>query len=144
MQSAFVQCSNGGAPTFTVDTGGNVTKETANQHTDLLFGRTPGNAIAVTYTWRWTFSDGSRQQYESDTVFSNKVPWFIYGDTSTCYPSPVAYDVGNIATHEFGHIYGLDHDSGRFTTMYSYGYTGETLKRTLQSHEAGAVAGLYR
>ena len=41
------------------------------------------------------------------------------------------YDVANIGTHEAGHVYGLGHpSSARFETMYAYGYSGETLKRS--------------
>src|SRR5262245_59294343 len=56
LQSAFDTWSteNRRAPAFTVtpQLTGVVTKATANRHTDVLFGRTPGNALAVTYTWK--------------------------------------------------------------------------------------------
>ena len=54
------------------------------------------------------------------------------------------YDVANIATHEFGHSYGLGHPSGaRFETMYAYGYSGETLKRSLATGDRNGVSALY-
>jgi len=129
------------APGFTVDTTSPmVTRQTANRHTDVLFGSTPGSAIAVTYTWRW--SDG---QYESDTVFSSRLAWRNLGEEGNgCYPDQPFYDLQNIATHEFGHIYGLDHPAGdRFATMYSYGYTGETLKRSLAPSDIAGITSLY-
>jgi hypothetical protein len=33
--------------------------------------------------------------------------------------------------------------TSRFAAIYSYGYTGETLKRTVQSYEAAYLATLY-
>ena len=54
------------------------------------------------------------------------------------------YDLQNIAAHEFGYIYGLDHPAGdRYATMYKYGYTGETLKRTLATSDATGIGTLY-
>lgn len=142
-QAAFDAWSdNSSAPAFTVQsmTTGVVTKATANHHTDVLFGRTSGNALAVTYTWHW--SDGT---YESDTVMNSNVSWTnISGNTDGCAETTVAYDVQNIATHEFGHIYGLGHPANdRYATMYAYGYTGETLKRTLATSDQNGINQLY-
>ncbi len=57
-----------------------------------------------------------------------------------------AYDVQNIATHEFGHslsladLYGA-YDSDK--TMYGYGEKGETKKRTLSQDDINGIAHLY-
>jgi hypothetical protein len=136
LQAAFnVWRANGNVPQITVATGATVTKPTANRSYDLMWGRTSGSSLAVTYTWRW--NDGT---IESDTIFNSRVPWAqLVDDGDGCVSQPV-YDVGNIATHEFGHTYGLDHPPGdRFETMYAYGYTGETLKR---SPASGDIAGI--
>jgi Matrixin len=141
ISQAFASWSSGRhAPAFSVVANGSVTKQTANHRTDVLFGQAPGNAIAVTYTWRW-----STGEYESDTVFSNRVPWAVVPVTSDgCNENVAAYDLQSIATHEFGHIYGLDHPAGdRFATMYAYGYTGETLKQTLAPSDSAGIAVLY-
>jgi hypothetical protein len=136
MQAGFSAWSGGSVPSISVATDGTATKYGANHRYELMFGRTGGSTIAVTYTWRW--SDGS---VESDTVFNSRLPWFTASSEGDgCYETIARYDVGNIATHEFGHTYGLDHaNSDRFETMCPYGYTGETLKR---SPENGDVAGL--
>ena len=136
--SAWSSASN--APSFTVATNGTVTRQTANRQTDLMFGRVSGSAIAVTYTWRWT--DGL---VESDTVFNSGVAWGELGpDGDGCYEDRPVYDLQDIATHEFGHIYGLDHPAaGRFETMYAYGYTGETLKRSPGLGDVAAITSLY-
>jgi hypothetical protein len=141
LQSAFSAWSTGtAAPAFTVVSDGLVTRQSANRQTDLLFGRVSGTAIAVTYTWRW--SDG---MMESDTVFNRSLAWTDLGaDGDGCYETEPFYDLQNIAAHEFGHIYGLDHPSpGRFESMYAYGYTGETLKRTPAAGDLAGIAQLY-
>jgi hypothetical protein len=138
MQASFNAWT--GAPRVNVTTGGTVTKYTANHRYELLFGRTGGSSIAVTYTWRW--SDGT---IESDTVFNNRLPWFMAtSEGDGCYETTARYDLRNIATHEFGHTYGLDHAvDGRFNTMYPYGYTGETLKWTPESGDLTGINAIY-
>ena len=82
---------------------------------------------------------------ESDTVFNASLPWAILADGDGCLESAPSYDLGNIATHEFGHIYGLGHpDSGRYETMYMYGYTGETLKRTPGAGDLAGLSAIYK
>jgi hypothetical protein len=129
-----------GAPRITVSGNGTVTKYTANHSYDLLWGRTGGSSIAVTYTWRW--SDGS---IESDTVFNSRLPWALISATADgCNEAVPAYDVADIATHEFGHTYGLDHAANdRFETMYPYGYTGETLKRSPADGDRAGINAIY-
>lgn len=138
IQGAFDAWS--GAPGFTVLGDGTASKQTANRQTDVLFGRVSGRSIAVTYTWRW--SDGL---IESDTVFNQSLPWAdLTADDDGCNEGDAVYDLANIAVHEFGHIYGLDHPGGgRFESMYRYGYTGETLKRTPGAGDLAGIAALY-
>lgn len=142
MQAGFDAWSQADAavPKVNVVTGGTVTKPTANGSYDLMFGRTNGNSLAVTYTWRW--SDG---RVESDTIFGTGVTWFeASSEGDGCYESVPRYDVRNIATHEFGHTYGMDHPSGaRFETMYAYGYSGETGKWSLGAGDTAGVRALY-
>lgn len=100
-----------------------------------------GPWLATTYTWRW--NDGT---IESDVVFNKGVAWWkAPSEGDGCYETAGAvYDVGNIATHEFGHAYGLDHPTGaRFETMYAYGYSGETLKRSLATGDVAGVRANY-
>jgi hypothetical protein len=127
-------------PNITVDTGATITKATANHSYDLLFGRTSGSSIAVTYTWRW-----SNGEVESDTVFNSRLSWFMAASEGDgCYESTARYDLRNIATHEFGHTYGLTHpDGARWETMYAYGFTGETLKWSLGAGDTDGARALY-
>jgi len=141
LQASFnVWGSQPGVHDITVATNGTVTKATANHSYDLMWARTSGNSIAVTYTWRW-----SNGEIESDTVFNNRMPWFVASSEGDgCVESTAAYDVANIATHEFGHTYGLGHPAGdRWETMYAYGYTGETAKRSLASGDLAGINSLY-
>jgi hypothetical protein len=132
--------SHAGVPDISVTTGATVTKATANHSYDLMWGRTGGSSIAVTYTWQW-----SNGEIESDTVFNSRLPWFVAGgEGDGCVETQAAYDVANIATHEFGHTYGLGHPANkRWDTMYAYGYTGETLKRSPATGDSTGIDSLY-
>jgi hypothetical protein len=138
--SAYSQASP--APAITVGTSTTSSlKPTANHQYELMFGKTGGTTLAVTYTWRWT--DGT---VESDTLFNTSFTWANLGaEGDGCYETAGnVYDVGNIGTHEFGHTYGLDHPSAaRFETMYAYGYSGETLKRSLASGDVAGANAVY-
>jgi hypothetical protein len=138
--SAYSQASP--APSITVGTSTTSSlKPTANHQYELMFGKTGGTTLAVTYTWRW--NDGT---VESDTLFNTSFAWANLGaEGDGCYETAGnVYDVGNIATHEFGHTYGLDHPaSARFETMYAYGYSGETLKRSLATGDKTGANAVY-
>ena len=134
------RAADSAVPSVSVRTDGSVTKYTANRSYDLLWGRT-GGSLATTYTWRW--NDGF---IESDTVFNRGYTWWrAPGEGDGCYENAGSvYDVANIATHEFGHSYGMDHPANaRFETMYAYGYTGETLKRSLATGDTAGIRALY-
>ncbi|MFY9585872.1 MAG: matrixin family metalloprotease [Actinomycetota bacterium] len=140
LQASFDAWNASGVPHITVATNGTVTRYTANHSYDLLWGRTGGSSIAVTYTWQW-----SNGEMESDTVFNSGLSWANINATADgCNEAVAAYDVANIATHEFGHTYGIDHPGDdRYETMYAYGYTGETLKRSIGSGDQTAITTLY-
>jgi len=57
-----------------------------------------------------------------------------------------AFDIQNIATHEFGHAIGLDdlYDSlYRELTMYGYSSKGETIKCSLEEGDIAGAQELY-
>jgi hypothetical protein len=104
LQSGFnVWRVDGAVPAFTVATDGTATRYRANGLYEIMWGRT-GGSLATTYTWRW--SDG---RIESDVVFDTGHTWWqAPSEGDGCYEDAGnRYDVGNIATHEFGHVYGL-------------------------------------
>lgn len=132
--------SDPAVPSVKVAADGTVTRYTANRSYDLLWGRT-GGSLATTYTWRW--SDGF---IESDTVFNRSYAWWqAPHEGDGCFEAAGSvYDVANIATHEFGHSYGLDHPAGaRFETMYAYAFSGETLKRSPALGDSSGISELY-
>ena len=143
IQNAYSVWSQGTpAPAITVNTSTtSALKPTANHRYETMFGKSGGTTLAVTYTWRW--SDGT---VESDTLFNTSFTWGNLGaEGDGCYENAGnVYDVQNIGTHEFGHTYGLDHPSGaRFETMYAYGYSGETLKRSIASGDVAGANAVY-
>src|SRR5439155_284 len=89
------------APGIGVASDSGVSSPRADHTYELMFSSLGGRTLAVTYTWRW-----STGEYESDTVFSTSVPWFIApGEGDGCYEGTARYDLQNVATHEFGHVY---------------------------------------
>ena len=66
--------------------------------------------------------------------------WTANGTTTT------AFDVENVASHEFGHVAGLGHDNpprSGCLTMYTFAGEGETQKRTLGLGDKLGMDALY-
>ncbi len=94
-------------------------------------------ALAITYVW---VSRSTRRVVEADTAFNNRYAWYDfsvpngYTADTYCPDLPLAYDIRNIATHEFGHWIGLAdlyNSADKDATMYGYGDIQELKKRTL-------------
>jgi hypothetical protein len=97
----------------------------------ILWKRRGRSTLGITFVW---FSRATGEVLEVDTVFNKSLPWAIFPSSPECQSSPDAYDLQNIATHEFGHWIGLDDlfdDSDKDLTMYGFGAGGEVKKRTL-------------
>lgn len=97
-------------------------------------------AIAVTYTW---YNGITGEALESDTIFNRRFTWSYTPYTTDCGGVPGAYDIGNIAIHEFGHWVGLDDlygDADKDLTMFGYGFTTELKKDTLGPGDASGAA----
>ena len=94
--------------------------------------------IAMTRLW---YNEATSEIVEFDMIFNSLLKWGIDPDDEEPDILKRAYDVENIATHEVGHIVGLDdlyEDQYRELTMYGYGKTGEVIKISL---EEGDIAG---
>jgi hypothetical protein len=106
-----------------------------DNHNVLRWGST-GGSIATAYIW-YSGSD----ILECDVVFEDAYTW---NTDPTCPTGEM--DVQNIATHELGHwlllldLYGGP-DSDK--TMYGYGATCETKKRTLHSDDIAGICWIY-
>lgn len=105
-----------------------------NQITFQSLGAT--STIAVTTTWYYR---GSGEAVESDGQYNTFYSWSTSGAAG-------AMDVQNIATHELGHTFGLNHPKGPGSgclTMYAYSNTGETAKSTLGDGDILGIRALY-
>jgi hypothetical protein len=107
----------------------------------ILWKRLGRSTLGVTFVWS---SRDNGEVIEVDTVFNKRVPWAIFPGSPECQSSPHAYDLQNIATHEFGHWIGLDDlfdEADEDLTMYGFSAGGEVKKRTLG---AGDISGRNR
>ena len=97
----------------------------------ILWKKMGRSTLGSTFVW---FSTLTGEVLEVDTIFNKKLPWANFSNSPDCQTSVEAYDLQNIATHEFGHWVGLDdlyNDSDKDLTMYGFGAGGEVKKRTL-------------
>ena len=75
---------------------------------------------------------------DADMLFSPRFNWSTEGRGSVD-----TADLQNIATHEIGHVFGLDHPPGLEATMYYASLFGETYKRTLAPDDIQGLCHLY-
>jgi hypothetical protein len=95
-----------------------------------------GGTIAANYYW---FDRKTKIISENDLIFNSRLAWSTNGGSGT-------YDVQNIGTHELGHCLCLDDIYKSYQsemTMYGYGATGETKKRTLESGDITGIKYIY-
>jgi len=98
----------------------------------------PRDYIAIAVMW---YDPGTMIIWEFDIVFNTFHNWGI---------DPVkkdrAFDIQNIATHEFGHPVGLDDLYDEIyseLTMYGYSSKGETKKCSLEEGDIAGAQQLY-
>ena len=129
--------SSSSKPTLVPSDTTNKTKSAYDGQNIIAWGRTSGNALAVTYT-RYYTSTGL--VVDVDTIMNLKFPWTL----NTC--SVNAYDAADILTHEQGHWFGLNDEyaSGYVDdTMYGYGSKAETKKITPESGDKTGINAIY-
>jgi len=111
-----------------------------------------GTVIAATWIWyidkdgSGTMTDGDEMQ-ETDIVFNASQRWGIDLDgEGTAYKLKNMFDVRNIATHEVGHVVGLDdlyETKYSEITMYGYSSKSETKKISLAIGDTNGTRRLY-
>ena len=99
----------------------------------------PKNVLAAAWVWGVENEDGSVTVTEADIFYNDFHKWGVF---STC-DAEGRFEVGNVGTHEVGHVVGLDHlsDPDSYATMYPLAPKGEVRKQTLTAgDEAGYTA----
>lgn len=121
--------------TYTIDSRARYGK--LDGKNSIVFGATSPGTIAVTSTWYYT---STRQIIEFDMKFNTYYTW---GNADL---NSRVMDLQNIATHELGHSVGMNDiytSSCSDVTMYGYGDSGETKKRTLEPLDIEGLLSLY-
>ena len=108
---------------------------------DVSFGSYDGQDGVVGVT-AVTYVTQSHEIIQASVLLDSDDSWFI-GEENTCTGSGTSFDIQSVATHEVGHVLGLDHVDDPQLTMYPYVTTGETLKRTLGLGDARGLGKLY-
>jgi hypothetical protein len=97
-----------------------------------------GSAIAVTYTWYYR---KGKQIIEFDMLFYDEI-WTFF--SLSCSPTACndGFYVETIATHEFGHGIGIDHN--RCQTSIMYPNADYCATNTLTNEDETCVSNLYK
>jgi hypothetical protein len=101
-------------------------------------GQWPGewvDAFAVTVP---LFEENSGRIVDADILFNRNFDWSIAVDGE-----PGKADLQSIATHEIGHLLGLDHTPPPDATMFWSAVEGETHKRSLAADDIQGICFLY-
>lgn len=106
------------APNITVGAGGSVLCGNTDGQNVIGWSNIPGGTLGVTCTWSY----GSGQAVESDMLYDSGVAWYT-GNTAPagCWNQ---FSLRGVATHEFGHAFGLDHSPGDSCNLTMYPSTG--------------------
>jgi hypothetical protein len=108
----------------------------------VMFGDNVADIGVIAQTIIWYYPGYARRPgiiVEFDMSMEENFLWATDGN-------PTTMDVQNIATHEFGHAFGLSdlYTSACFQqTMYGYSWVGDITKRTLESGDIDGIRYLY-
>ncbi|MSR63086.1 MAG: matrixin family metalloprotease [Planctomycetes bacterium] len=94
----------------------------------------PGSPV-VALTPIWFFSNGVIQ--DADVLFNGSAFQFTTEGTGG------RFDIQDVATHELGHLLGLDHDGLASATMYPYVDQGVVLQRSPSADELAGLRDAY-
>jgi len=98
----------------------------------------PAGTTAIAFT-SLNFSASTGIISDADLVFNGRDDTF-----STATPTPAnVFDIQSIATHELGHVQGLDHAGLTNAVMFPIGADGQQFQRLLASDDRIGVSSLY-
>jgi hypothetical protein len=119
------------APNFTASGG----CASSNGYNVMGWGKLPSGTLGVTCVWY----DGDGNAREADQRYATGFQW---SSTATCSGS--RFDTQAVATHEWGHLYGLGHvDSGTGQVMKPSGGYCDLGGRTLGRGDMTGISTLY-
>ncbi len=95
----------------------------------------PLGSATVALTPLWFHANGVIQ--DADVLFNGA------GFNFTTSGAPGRFDVEDVATHELGHLLGLDHSGAASATMYPYVDQGLVLQRSLAQDEISGLRDAY-
>ncbi|MBI4758191.1 MAG: matrixin family metalloprotease [Chloroflexi bacterium] len=139
VQAAAATWSNVAGADFRFRYGGTTTKteKAYDEENSVMWRQADTGSIATCWTWRLA---DPRTLVEFDIEFNDLIyTWATDG-------SAEKMDVQDIATHELGHVLQLLDLYGTADaekTMYGYGSTGETKKRSLESDDIAGISYIY-
>ncbi|NIO21350.1 MAG: matrixin family metalloprotease [Candidatus Aenigmarchaeota archaeon] len=127
---------------YSIDNGATWDDETPDGRNEMVFGDySQSGVIAVTIIWGYfNGKPNTREILEFDILFDTDFTW---GDATK---DPSVMDLQNIATHEFGHGFGLGdlyNSACVEETMYGYSWEGDTQKRDLNAGDIVGIQQLY-
>ncbi len=135
------------ADVLTVDSSTNPSLNAADGVNTISFRLLAGypTALAITNIW---YDPDSDLMVDTDVIFNAKYKWGIDADgEGAAFSLPRStYDVCNIATHEIGHVVGLDDlylSEYRELTMYGYSAAKETKKISLMPGDIAGTQAIY-
>lgn len=120
---------------YTVDNGASYGIQ--NFENVIDFGSLNAGIIGVTSVW---YTRRGKQIVEADMRLNINFNW---GDAAL---DSSLMDLENIATHEMGHVFGMDDiytESCNTVTMFGYSGYGETSKRSLEQPDVDGIVKMY-
>ncbi len=102
---------------------------------DNSSGYFPGGSSTVAITPIWFYSTGLID--DADILFNGKTFSF------TTRGQAGRFDVQDVATHELGHLLGLDHSGWAGATMYPFVDSTVILHRSLSGDDVNGMRGIY-